>query len=178
MTLLNRVLSTAGIAASLLLQGILWTPLQAGNRSDVAQWSVEVNQVDPGDVNLDPAFRVAIFENLLNELAKTKQFKQVLRSGDRNAVGAGDLLILRTTVQKYTPGSETKRAVTTVSGATKLKVQSQLCTRDGRVVLERSVDGNVRFFGGNLRATYNLARNVAHAIKQATLPAPPAAASE
>jgi len=47
-------------------------------------------------------FRVAIFENLLNELAKTKQFKQVLRSGDRNAVGAGDLLILRTTVQKYT----------------------------------------------------------------------------
>jgi c-di-AMP phosphodiesterase-like protein len=51
-----------------------------------------------------------------------------------------------------------------------LKVLSQLCTRDGQVVVERSVDGNVRFFGGNLRATHNLARNVAMAIQQSTLP--------
>jgi hypothetical protein len=58
-----------------------------------------------------------------------------------------------------------------VSGATKLKVLSQLCTRDGQVVLERSIDGNVRFFGGNLRATHNLAHNAAKAIKQSTLPA-------
>jgi hypothetical protein len=71
-----------------------------------------------------------------------------------------------------TPGSETKRAVTTVTGVTKLKVRNQLCTKDGQVVLERVVDGNVRFFGGNLRATHNLARNVANALKQATLPEP------
>ena len=69
-----------------------------------------------------------------------------------------------------TPGSETKRAVTTVTGATKLKVRSQLCTKDGQVVLERVVHGNVRFFGGNLRATHTLALNVVKAIKQGTLP--------
>jgi hypothetical protein len=57
-------------------------------------------------------------------------------------------------------------------GATKLKVRSQLCTREGQIVLERVVDGNVRFFGGNLRATHNLARNVAKTIKQSTLPEP------
>ena len=96
----------------------------------------------------------------------------MLRSGDRAANAVPALLILKTTVESYTPGSETKRAVTTVAGATKLKVRTQLCTREGQVVLERVVDGNVRFFGGNLRATHNLARNVAKAIKQSPLPEP------
>jgi hypothetical protein len=142
------------------------------NSSVVARWSVQVDAVDPGDVNLEPAFRVAIYENLLDELAKMKHFKQVFRSGDRNATGLVDLLILKTTVQNYTPGSETRRAVTTVTGATKLNVRSQLCTPQGRVVLERVVNGNVRFFGGNLRATHNFARNVANSIKRSTLPEP------
>ncbi len=140
-------------------------------------WSVQVDKVDPGEVNIEPAFRVAIYENLLVELAKTKQFKQVFRGGDRNARGP-ELLILKTTVQKYTPGSETRRAVTTVSGATKLNVRSQLSTPDGHVVLERIVDGNVRFFGGNLRATHNLARNVAQTLKKSDLPAPTLAVRE
>jgi hypothetical protein len=135
-------------------------------------WSVQVDKVDPGDVNIEPAFRVAIYENLLDELAKTKQFKQVFRSGDRNASGL-ELLVLKTTVQKYTPGSQTRRVVTSVSGATKLNVRSQLCTQEGHVIVERVVEGDVRFFGGNLRATHNLARNVAEAIKKSELPGLP-----
>ena len=72
-------------------------------------------------------------------------------------------------VVKYTPGSETQRAVTTVSGATKLMVRSQLITRDGKIVFDRTVQGNVRFFGSNLRATHNLARNIAKVIKQSNV---------
>ena len=140
--------------------------------SAAQQWSVQVDKIVTGDVILEPAFRIAIYENLLQELAKAKCFKEVFRSGDRNARDIADLLILKTTVQKYTPGSETRRAVTTVSGATKLKVRSQLYTRNGRLILERVVDGNVRFFGGNLRATHNLARNIAKTIKQSNLPTP------
>jgi len=136
------------------------------------QWSVQVIQVDPGDVNLAASFQIAIYESLIQELGKTKQFTQVLREGDRNASDVSDLLILKTTVQKYTAGSETRRAVTTVSGATKLTVRSQLCSRDGKVIVERTVNGNVRFFGSNLRATHNLARNVAKTIKQSPLPDP------
>jgi len=59
--------------------------------------------------------------------------------------------------------------VTTVSGATKLTVRSQLVTRDGRIVLESTVSGNVYFFGSNLRATHNLARNIAKAIRQSNV---------
>jgi hypothetical protein len=149
----------------------------SGINSTAAQWSVQVDKVDPGDVALASSFQIAIYENLLDELSKTKRFKQVLRDGDRNAGDVSDLLILKTTVQKYTAGSETRRAVTTVSGATKLTVRSQLCARDGHIILERTVNGNVRFMGSNLRATHNLARNVAKAIKQSSLPEPSHSAS-
>jgi hypothetical protein len=71
---------------------------------------------------------------------------------------------------KYTPGSETRWAVTTVSGSTKLNVRVQLVTREGQVVEEHVVDGNVRFIGGNLRATHNLAHNVAGTLKKSPLP--------
>jgi hypothetical protein len=140
--------------------------------SGAVQWSVQVDNVNPGDVDVEPAFRVAIYENLVDELGKTKRFQQVFRDSDRTTSAVPNLLILKTTVQKYTAGSETRRAVTTVSGATKLTVRSQLCTREGQVILERTVDGNVRFLGSNLRATHNLARNVAKTIKQSALPEP------
>src|SRR5579859_3469369 len=60
----------------------------AGNDGDVQQWSVQVDKVDPGDVIIERSFRDAIYENLLAELAKTKQFKKLYRSGDRNTKDA------------------------------------------------------------------------------------------
>src|SRR3954449_1157164 len=78
----------------------------ASSRSDPMQWSVQVDKVVPGDVNIAPAFKIAIYENLLQELTKGKEFKQVLRSGDRNADGVPNVLILKTKVESYTEGSE------------------------------------------------------------------------
>jgi hypothetical protein len=140
-----------------------------GSSGSVTQWSVQVERIDPGHLDLAHSFQVAIYENLLEELNKAKRFKEVLREGDSKASELPDLLILKTTVVKYTQGSETRRAVTTVSGATKLTVQSQLVTRDGKIVFDRSVQGNVRFFGSNLRATHNLARNIAKEIKKSNV---------
>jgi hypothetical protein len=167
----NRKVSTALMTVILMIQPALATRVFAEDtRSTAPQWNVQLMKIEVGDVNIEPAFRVAIYENLVVELIKTKEFQQVLRDGDRTANGLQDLLILKTTVESYTAGSETKRAVTTVSGATKLRVRTQLCTRQGKVVLETVSNGNVRFFGGNLRATHNLARNVAKSIKNSTLP--------
>jgi hypothetical protein len=177
----NRKRATIG--ALVLLLGALQLQLFAstalaecstdGKSGGAQPRSVQVDRVDPGDVGLEPSFGVAIYENLLEELAKTEQFKHLFRSGDRNANDVPSLLILKTTVQKYTPGSETRRAVTTVNGATKLNVRIQLVTREGHVVLEKVVDGNVRLFGDNLRATHNLAHNVAVVLKRSTLPEQP-----
>jgi hypothetical protein len=140
----------------------------AGDGASARRWSVQVAQVEPGNVDLAYSFQIAIYENLVVELNKTKQFQQVFRDGDLKASEVPNLLVLKTTVEKYTLGSETQRAVTTVSGATKLTVTSQLLTREGKVVFERTVNGDVRFFGSNLRATHNLARNIAKTIKQSS----------
>jgi hypothetical protein len=142
-------------------------PVKSSGSGEFATlWSVQVDQVDAGNLDLSYSFQIAIYENLVVELKKKKQFEQVFRDGDVRAGEFRNLLVLKTTVEKYTPGSETRRAVTTVSGATKLTVRSQLLTREGKVVFERTVDGDVRFFGSNLRATHNLAHNIAKTIKE------------
>lgn len=142
------------------------------------QWSVQVDRIDPGATALDPCFSDATYENLLQELARSKQFAHVFRSGDRNANDFSGVLVLKTLVEKYSPGSETRRAVTTVAGATKLNVHIQLLTRDGRVVIERAVKGDVRFIGDNLRATNKVAGNAAKILKRATLPEPAASIAQ
>jgi hypothetical protein len=136
------------------------------------EWSVQVARIDPGATTLDPSFSDAIYENMLKELHKSKQFKGVFRSGDRNTNDAPDVLVLKTLVKKYTPGSETRRAVTTVAGATKLRVHIQLLTPNGHVMWEHTVDGNVRFLGDNLGATNKVAHNAAKTLKRSPLPQP------
>ncbi len=148
----------------------------AAAKADKGQgWSIQVDEVQLGDVNLPSDFRMAIYEELVQELTKQKQFSQVYRAGDKNAESASNLLILKTTMRKFSAGNETERAVTTVAGATKLNVRSQLFTRDGKLVLEYFVDGNVRFMGSNMHATHVLAHNVAITLKRSTLPEPGAA---
>ena len=141
----------------------------AASGSYAPKWSVQIGRIEPGEIQLAYSFQEAIYESLLEELNKTHQFSHVFREGDRKAGDAPNLLVLKATVVKYTPGSETRRAVTTFSGATKLSVRIQLVTRDGKTVLDQRVNGNVRFFGSNLRATHNLARNIAKVIKQSNV---------
>lgn len=138
------------------------------------RWSVQVDLVDPGDTSVDESFSNAIYENLVRDLAKSKRFEHVFRSGDRNANDASGVLVLKTLVTKYFRGSETQRAVTTVTGATKLKVHIQLVTRDGRVLLERDAEGDVRFMGENSKATDRVASKTVKLLKRSALPAPAA----
>ena len=85
------------------------------------QWSVQIDRVEPGEIQLAYSFQAAIYESLLEELNKTHQFKHVFRGEDRKAGDAPDLLVLKATVVKYTPGSETRRAVTTFPRSDKIK---------------------------------------------------------
>jgi len=168
----NLLSNGAGIGQSVDSAAQQSTPEKSSNASQ--PWNVQLERVDAGATTLDPCFSDAIYENLLEELAKTSSFKHVFRSGDRNANDAPGLLVLKLVVQKYTPGSETRRAVTTVTGATKLNVRVQLVAGDGHLLLDRPVEGDVRFFGDNLRATHNLAHNIAKTLKRSHLSATPA----
>jgi len=111
-------------------------------------------------------FRVAIYESLLDRVRQTAKFKQVYRAGDRQADSAQDLLTLKTKIERFQEGSQTKREVKTVSGATKVDVSATVVAKDGRVLLEQNLTGKVRFFGENLGATNDLAKRIAKLLRE------------
>ena len=79
-----------------------------------------------------------------------------------------NLLILTTKLEKFERGSQTKRAVTTVAGATKVTVHAQLATRDSQIKMDKTAHGTVRLFGENMKATQYLAKNIANLINQSS----------
>lgn len=173
------------------------SPTETNNRGH-QQLSLRVDRVDTGDVSLDPSLESALNKNLFKELTKTKRFKQVLLSADRNANEAPDLLILKTTVQEHSPNGEAHRVAiddsgllgvvaqgflrlcrsSAASGVNKLDARIQLYTRDGQLVLDDVVEGDVGFTDDKSRATHKVARNVALTLKRSTLPDPGIAALE
>jgi len=128
--------------------------------------AIQIEPVDPNGVTVPPAFRVAVYENLIEQVRKTGKFAHVYRSGDRAASDAPGLAVLRMKVEGFREGSEMKRTVTTVTGFTSIKMSLQVVTRDGQVVVDQSVEGRVRFLGENLRATYDFAKKASKILNQ------------
>jgi len=157
------------VAASLLAQ-----PAPAGKSgpgSDLTQRltasAIQLERiVPPEDLLIPEDTRVSMYENVILELNKTKKFKQIYRSGDRTAADAQDLVILNLIPEDFKAGSQKVREVTTVAGATSIKVKVQFTSREGKVLLESDVVGKVRFYGENLRATYDLAKKVASIVNK------------
>jgi len=130
--------------------------------------AIQIEPVESKETALPPDFRVAIYENLIEEVGKTGKFPHVYRSGDRAAAGTPDLLILRTRVEGFKQGSQKQREVTTVAGATTIKTNVKVVTRDGRMIVSHEVEGKVRFFGENLNATSDFAKKAAEMIRGGT----------
>src|SRR5208337_897829 len=95
-------------------------------------------------------------------------FSRVYRDGDRNAADAPGLVVLHTAVIGFKQGSELKRDVTTVGGATSITLHCKFTDKDGKVVLERDITGKVKLIGDNLRATDDFAKKAA-TVAQETL---------
>lgn len=129
--------------------------------SKVKASAIKVEMVQSEGVKLPAEFQVALYENLIQQLQKKGGFAQILRDGDRNTRGIPDLVVMRSTVTGFKEGSERKRQVTTVAGATSMTVHCQFLDSSGNVLLERDINGKVRFFGGNLKATYDFAKKAA-----------------
>ena len=127
--------------------------------------SIQIQPMDPGDVPIPPEFGVAIYENLIVQIQKTGKFQHVYRSGDKDANGAPDLVTLRTTAQSFRKGSQKKREVTTIAGSSSIMLKIQLTDHTGQTLVDRDVEGKVRFFGENLRATYDFSKKVATIVR-------------
>lgn len=155
-----------------LVLGLSPRGFAAEKTETTSPWAIQVEPVQADEGQLPPDFAMAIYEDLIAQLTKGEKFQQVFRSGDREADGVPNLLVLHMTLQNFERGNQTTRAVTTVAGATKVQVHLKVATRDGNAVLEKDVQGTVRIFGENLKATFALASAIAAKLRDASLPAP------
>jgi hypothetical protein len=126
--------------------------------------SIQILMVQSDEVKLPIEFQLALYENLIEQVQKTHKFQHVYRDGDTAAANAADLVILHSNVYGFKKGSEEKRQVTTVSGATQIKVHCLFTDKAGKSELAQDVTGKVRFIGGNLRATFDFAKKVARIV--------------
>jgi hypothetical protein len=128
--------------------------------------SIQIEPTDAGDVPVPPEFRMAVYENLITQIEKTGKFQHVYRSGDKDAASVPDLVTLHTTAKSFTKGSQKKREVTTVSGSTSLTLAVHITDHAGQTLVDRDVQGKVRFMGENLRATYDFSKKVANIVRE------------
>jgi hypothetical protein len=127
--------------------------------------TIQVDMIQSDEPRVPMEFKVALYERLIQQLEK-RGFQHVYREGDSNASRAADLIVLHSTVRGFKRGSEEARQVTTVAGATSISVHCQFTNTEGKVLLERDVTGRVRFFGGNLRATYDFAKKASRVASE------------
>jgi len=139
-------------------------PKTAGQKLSAS--AIQIEPVEAGDVRIPLEFRAAIYEFLVQRVREAGTFKQVFRSGDAAAASVPDLVSLHTTVEKFKEGSQMKREITTVLGATKVDVSASVTARDGRMVLNDTVGGKVRFRGENLGVTNDVAKRIAKLLRK------------
>ena len=141
--------------------------IPAAEKAEVQKLSSSAIQIEPveaGDVRIPAEFRLAIYEFLVERVHEAGTFRQVFRSGDRTAASVPGLVTLHTTVEKFKEGSQMKREVTAVLGATTVEVNASLTARDGRTLLDSRIQGKVRLFGENLGVTNDLAKRIARLL--------------
>jgi hypothetical protein len=123
--------------------------------------AIQIDVVNVGDVSIPAEFRYAIYERLIEQVRESGIFKTVYRSGDKAAASVPDLVTLKTSVDAFDEGSQTKRELApVVAGSTKVDVTAQVIDKDGKAVLDQKLTGKVRIFGENLGATNDLAKRI------------------
>jgi len=164
--MMNRILA-ASIRLSVCTLLLVACPLFAhkSQPAKIKAAAIEVEMIQSDEIKLPAEFQIALYENLIRQLHE-QGFSQVYREGDGNAAGVTDLVVLHSTVRGLKEGSERARKVTTVAGATSIAVHCQFTRRDGTSLLERDVNGKVRFFGGNLKATNDFAKKAAKVAEE------------
>ncbi|WP_035353358.1 hypothetical protein [Edaphobacter aggregans] len=165
MTNFFRILTCSCLFAAMSLTGPR-LHAQGKDRDKIKASALKVEMIQSDEIKLPAEFQVALYENLIQQLGKKDSFLHVYRDGDRNAANVPDLVVFHGTVSGFKQGSEKKRQVTTVAGATSITIHCQFIDNQGKVLLERDVNGKVRFYGDNLKATYDFAKKAAAIVSE------------
>jgi hypothetical protein len=157
---MKRIVHAMTIAILLLCAQVKLTEVRAQAAPPAVKKAsaIQVLMIQSDEIKLPAEFQISLYENLIQQLEKKGGFQHVYRDGDHNADSVAELVVLHSTVRGFKKGSEMARNVTTVAGKTSIDIHCQFTDKDGKSVLERDLNGKVRFFGGNLRATLDFAK--------------------
>jgi Domain of unknown function (DUF4410) len=163
-----RLSGIASMAGAMLLCGapMLKAQQAVAPKPKMKAAAIKVTMIESNEIKLPAEFQVSLYEDLIAQLKKKGGLPRVYREGDKNADSATDLIVLRTTVTGFKEGNERLRQVTTVAGATSVDVHCAFTDKDGKTLLEQDIKGNVRFFGANLRATFDFAKKTAQITRE------------
>jgi hypothetical protein len=139
---------------------------QTAAKPKLAASAIQIAMVEAGDVQIPAEFRYAVYERLVAQVRTAGVFQKVYRMGDHAADSVPDLVVLHTKVDTFKEGSQTKRELVTVIGATKVDVTASVTARDGHSLMDQKITGRVRFFGENLGVTNDLAKRITKLVRQ------------
>jgi hypothetical protein len=142
-------------------------PAQPPSKPKLSASAIQIAMVESGDVQIPAEFRFAVYERLVERVRESGAFQKVYREGDHAASGIPDLVTLHTKIESFTEGSQTKRELTTVLGATKVDVTASVTAPDGHTLMDKKITGRVRFFGENLGVTNDLAKRITKSVREA-----------
>ena len=150
------------------LSSTLAAPVFAQNaaKPKLSASAIQIAMVEGGSIQIPAEFRFAVYERLVEQVRASGAFQKVYRTGDRAAEGIPDLVTLHTKVEGFKEGSQTKRELTTVLGATKVDVAASVTARDGHTLMDQKITGRVRFFGENLGVTNDLAKRITKLVRE------------
>lgn len=154
------------LAAGSMLAAPAIVSAQTAAKPKLSASAVQIAMVEAGDIQIPAEFRFAVYERLVERVGGSGAFQKVYRAGDHAADDIKDLVTLHTKVESFKEGSQTKRELTTVLGATKVDVTASVTSRDGRVLLDQKITGRVRFFGENLGVTNDLAKRITKLVRE------------
>ena len=161
---LFRIAAAACLSNWVLLAGTVLCAQQNPDKPQAA--SIEAKMIRSEELTLPVEFQIAMYEHLVQQLEKSGGFERVYRDGDRNVSGRQNVVILDSVVRGFKQGSERKRQVTTVAGKTSITVHCRFTNSNGDSLLERDINGKVRFSGANLKATYDFAKKTVSVARE------------
>ncbi len=153
-----------GLCSTLAVPVIV--PAETAPKPKLSASAIQIAMVEAGGVPIPAEFRFAVYERLVERVRASGAFQKVYRAGDRAAEGIPDLVTLRTTVDAFKEGSQTKRELTTVMGSTKVNVIASVTARDGHALITQNIIGRVRYFGENLGVTNDLAKRITKLVRE------------
>jgi hypothetical protein len=150
----------------LLLTASSIVSAQTATKPKLSASAIQIAMVEAGDVPIPPEFRYVVYERLVERVRTSGVFQKVYRMGDHAADAVPDLVTLHTKVESFKEGSQTKRELVTVLGATKVDITASVIARDGRSLMDQKITGRVRFFGENLGVTNDLAKRITKLVSE------------